>query len=587
MIPVLVLLVSLVVQTTWGATTVPITNHWSGGFQGEACIPITKELNGWKAHLLFSEDVDSLEVWAATATKVTPREFVLVNKDYNSVEHVGDKLCFTFLGHGTGDIVPTTTIYIEGMDDAGGVTSAPGVTQAPVVTSPPNTGGGTSNKDYGAALGKSILFYDAQRSGKLPANNPIPWRGDSAVNDCVPGGWYDAGDHVKFGLPMASTSTVLLWSLVRFQDGYEKAGQLDMMYDMIKWPLDYFLKAWNPQSKELVVQVGDGGADHSFWGRPEDMTMARPCQTVSSSNKGSDIAAETAAALAAGSIAFKTKGDTAYSSQLLAAAESLYAFAKANRGIFSGATQFYGSSGDKDEMCEASAWLYRATKNNQYLDDAKTFVEDAWAWALSWDDKKVACQEILYEETQNSHYKDAVVGFLEGWMPSGGITYTPCGLAWRDKWGANRYAGNTAFVALLAAEAGINTAKYRQWAVEQINYILGDNHHDGGCYSFQIGYGSKYPRQPHHRGASCPDRPAPCGQEQLSAPGPSPQTLTGALVGGPEANDNYQDVRTDYVLNEVATDYNSGFHGALAGIVHLQATNNFPATNNKCPCAGK
>jgi hypothetical protein len=47
------------------------------------------------------------------------------------------------------------------------------------------------NKNYATALSKSILFYAAQRSGKLPANNPIPWRGDSALKDCVVGGWYD------------------------------------------------------------------------------------------------------------------------------------------------------------------------------------------------------------------------------------------------------------------------------------------------------------------------------------------------------------------------------------------------------------
>lgn len=43
----------------------------------------------------------------------------------------------------------------------------------------------------------SILFYEAQRSGKLPANNRIPWRGDSALSDGsdvgvdLTGGWYD------------------------------------------------------------------------------------------------------------------------------------------------------------------------------------------------------------------------------------------------------------------------------------------------------------------------------------------------------------------------------------------------------------
>ena len=35
--------------------------------------------------------------------------------------------------------------------------------------------------NYGHVMGLSLLFYEAQRSGKLPANNRIPWRGDSAL----------------------------------------------------------------------------------------------------------------------------------------------------------------------------------------------------------------------------------------------------------------------------------------------------------------------------------------------------------------------------------------------------------------------
>lgn len=44
---------------------------------------------------------------------------------------------------------------------------------------------------------KSILFYEAQRSGKLPPDNRIPWRADSALHDRgdngedLTGGWYD------------------------------------------------------------------------------------------------------------------------------------------------------------------------------------------------------------------------------------------------------------------------------------------------------------------------------------------------------------------------------------------------------------
>ncbi|CAL1537081.1 unnamed protein product [Lymnaea stagnalis] len=439
-------------------------------------------------------------------------------------------------------------------------------------------------KNYGSALQKSILFFDAQRSGKLPANNPVHWRGDSGLHDCVVGGWYDAGDHVKFGLPMSSSTTLLLWGINRFKDGYTRANQLNQAYDSVKWPLDYFLRAWNPNTHTLTVQVGDGNADHAWWGRPEDMTMARPCQTVTTAHKGSDIAAGTAAALAAGSIVFKDKGDAAYSNQLLHAAETLYAFAKANRGVFTGAAAFYSSSGDRDELCEASIWLYKATRNAAFLNDAKSFAETATAWALGWDDKKVACQQLLWEETKDAHYRNLVAAFLQSWQPGGGIAYTPCGLAWRDKWGANRYAGNSAFVALVAAESGIDAAKYRAWATEQINYLLGDNHHAGGCFSFEIGYGSKYPTQPHHRGASCPNRPAACSWDQYNSHSANPQVLQGALVGGPDQNDAYTDLRSDYVHNEVTTDYNAGFQSALAGILHLQAHNALPATHNKCPC---
>jgi hypothetical protein len=45
--------------------------------------------------------------------------------------------------------------------------------------------------NYADALGKSILFYEAQRSGPLPSNNRVDWRGDSGMGDDVLGGYYD------------------------------------------------------------------------------------------------------------------------------------------------------------------------------------------------------------------------------------------------------------------------------------------------------------------------------------------------------------------------------------------------------------
>jgi len=42
---------------------------------------------------------------------------------------------------------------------------------------------GTGKYNYGEALQKSLLFYELQRSGKLPENTRSNWRGDSCLND--------------------------------------------------------------------------------------------------------------------------------------------------------------------------------------------------------------------------------------------------------------------------------------------------------------------------------------------------------------------------------------------------------------------
>jgi hypothetical protein len=41
----------------------------------------------------------------------------------------------------------------------------------------------SASLDYGDALTKSILFFEGQRSGKLPPSQRMKWRKDSALND--------------------------------------------------------------------------------------------------------------------------------------------------------------------------------------------------------------------------------------------------------------------------------------------------------------------------------------------------------------------------------------------------------------------
>lgn len=37
--------------------------------------------------------------------------------------------------------------------------------------------------DYELALTKSLLYFEAQRSGKLPSSQRVTWRGNSALKD--------------------------------------------------------------------------------------------------------------------------------------------------------------------------------------------------------------------------------------------------------------------------------------------------------------------------------------------------------------------------------------------------------------------
>jgi hypothetical protein len=53
------------------------------------------------------------------------------------------------------------------------------------------------------------------------------------------------------------------------------------------------------------------------------------------------------------------------------------------------------------------------------------------------------------------------------------------------------------------------------------------------------------------------------------APPFSRHILYGALVGGPDSKDFWEDNINDYIMNEVAIDYNAGFVGALAKMIDM------------------
>ena len=443
----------------------------------------------------------------------------------------------------------------------------------------------TAQFNYGEALQKSIFFYEAQQSGQLPSWNRVPWRGDSALNDGsdvgldLTGGWYDAGDHVKFNFPMAYSVTTLAWGGIEFKDAYIQAGQYDILKRNLRFVTDYFLKC-HTGPDELWGQVAAGGIDHAWWGPAEVNPQPRESFKISGANGGSDLAGETAAALAAVSILLKDD-DPAYSARLLQSAEELYDYADRVREAYSNsitdAAGFYRSfSNFEDEIVWGAAWLYRATNDNKYLVKAEAEYDNMqregqsatakYKEAFSWDDKAYGAYVLLSILTGKDKYKQDAERNLDWWTGVGVngdvVPTTPGGLPHIRQWGTLRYANNEAFLALVYSDkVSTNSAQqtaYRNYAKFMADYTLGDNPINR---SFMIGFGNNPANKPHHRGAH-----GGWTNNCSGVPDTSSHILYGAVVGGPKSptNDGFADDRCEFIANEVACDYNAGITGVLA-----------------------
>nr|P23659.1 RecName: Full=Endoglucanase Z; AltName: Full=Avicelase I; AltName: Full=Endo-1,4-beta-glucanase; AltName: Full=Thermoactive cellulase; Flags: Precursor [Thermoclostridium stercorarium] len=431
--------------------------------------------------------------------------------------------------------------------------------------------------NYGEALQKAIMFYEFQRSGKLPENKRDNWRGDSGLNDGadvgldLTGGWYDAGDHVKFNLPMAYSQTMLAWAAYEAEEALERSGQMGYLLDAIKWVSDYLIKC-HPSPNVFYYQVGDGHLDHSWWGPAEVMQMDRPAYKVDLANPGSTVVAEAAAALASAAVVFADR-DPAYAATCIQHAKELYNFAEITKSDsgYTAASGFYDShSGFYDELSWAGVWLYLATGDETYLNKAEQYVAYwgtepqtniiSYKWAHCWDDVHYGACLLLAKITGKQIYKEAIERHLDYWSVGYNgerVHYTPKGLAWLDSWGSLRYATTTAFLASVYADwEGCSREKaaiYNDFAKQQIDYALGSSGR-----SYVVGFGVNPPKRPHHRTAHS------SWADSMSVPDYHRHVLIGALVGGPGKDDSYTDDINNYINNEVACDYNAGFVGALA-----------------------
>ncbi|KAJ1256057.1 hypothetical protein BS78_K093300 [Paspalum vaginatum] len=477
--------------------------------------------------------------------------------------------------------------------------------------------------DYGAALSKSLLYFEAQRSGRLPHSQRVPWRGHSGLTDGLQqgvdlvGGYYDAGDHVKFGLPMAFTVTMLAWGAIDFADDVRAAGEWGHALEAIKWGTDYFVKA-HTEPFVYWAEVGDGDTDHYCWQRPEDMTTSRQAYRIDKDNPGSDLAGETAAALAAASIVFR-RSNPHYSHLLLHHAQQMFEFGDRYRGTYDSSIaevrSYYASvSGYRDELLWAALWLHRATGRPDYLryavDRAEDFGGVGWAMTeFSWDVKyagvQVLAAKLLLEgdpgalrhravleqyKAKAEHYLCACLG-RNGGNGSGNVDVerSPGGMLYVRQWNNLQYVSSAAFLltaysrylssasGLLRCPAGAAApSDLLALARSQADYILGRN---PLRLSYMVGYGRRYPVRVHHRGASIVAHKANsrfigCMQgfdDWFGRGRANPNVLAGAIVGGPNGRDEFRDDRGNYMQTEACT-YNTAPMVGVFARLHRLAT---------------
>ncbi|KAI4376080.1 hypothetical protein MLD38_013874 [Melastoma candidum] len=462
-----------------------------------------------------------------------------------------------------------------------------------------------ASHDYVDALSKAILFFEGQRSGFLPRDQRMAWRCNSGLSDGwthgidLTGGYYDAGDNVKYGFPLAFTTTLLSWSVVEFGDSMPPS-ELRNALVAIRWSTDYLLKTIS-QADRIFVQVGDPNIDHNCWERPEDMDTARTAYVVDAPNPASDVAGETAAALAASSMAFRSS-DPGYSETLLRNAIKAFEFADSYRGAYSDnedikndVCPFYCDfDGYQDELLWGAAWLRRATENEAYLDyiqnNGQTLGAEENINEFGWDNKHAGLNVLVSKEFLEGSilslqsYKASADSFMCTLIPdspSSHIEFTPGGLIYKPGGSNLQHVTSISFLLLVYANylektsqsatcGGVSISPWslRQQAKRQVDYVLGDNPKG---MSYMVGYGNSYPQRIHHRGSSIPsirDHPdkVACkdGSVYYGSWNPNPNILVGALVGGPGEDDSFEDDRADFRESEPTTYINAPFVGVLA-----------------------
>lgn len=498
--------------------------------------------------------------------------------------------------------------------------------------------------NFAEALQKSLYFYDAQKCGveagydhggrlewrgachevdeRIPISNTslseaflakyrhiIDPDGDGTVD--VHGGFHDAGDHVRFGLPQSYTAGTLGWGFYELRESFRAIGEEEHMIEILRYFTDTFLRCSFMDEEGNIVafcyMVGEGDEDHCYWGPPElypeEYLRSRPADFATFDDPGSDVCASTAAALCTSYLNFKDE-DPEYAEKCLTVAKALYDFAVKYRGLHKG-DGYYTSDYDEDELAWAAVWLYECTGDMKYINDIvavdetgnyvgymkriipDTFKQNVWynSWVHCWDAVWGGTFIKLNELFPENELFDFIARWNVEYLSGGKCPHedpndhnyckpSPAGYTMINGWGSARYNAAAQLCALVYMKNNPDRTDFGEWAKSQMEYLMGRNPMG---YSYIVGYGYEkglpFAKHPHHRAAHGSKT------NSMNDPEEHRHILWGALVGGPDLNDYHIDSTTEYAYNEVAVDYNAAFVGALAGLYKYYGQGHEPIPN--------
>ena len=413
--------------------------------------------------------------------------------------------------------------------------------------------------------------YEDPDSDVIVGNNLHPVAGPVDVA----GGWFDAGDFIKFAHTTAYADTLLL--LTQRRSG---AATPPRLKEEIRFGLRWLHKAWDPQHNAVYIQVGIGSGnqsgsfngDHDVWrlpqrddkltgkanrylrDRPVFATDARP------GTLAPNLAGRMAATFALAA-QVDARSHPARAARELRTAAEIFGRAKTHdvrpQDVVTALPHaFYPESSWRDDLELAAVELARA---GFLLGDRRSsgWLTTAGHWARAYirqeagsdtlnlyDVSAIGHAEIL--SAARHHHGDLVVtrkrlrGDLRDQLAIGQhhAASDPfrAGGNYDDFDVASHTFGLIATVKLLKQVTG--THRYDTFATEQRNWVLGAN--PWGT-TMVIGVGSQFPRCPQHVVANLSG-----GRDG------TPPVLRGAVVNGPNSVDLFSDGLGEFFDNAPA-----------------------------------